>query len=72
MSSSRDRRPPPRKPDRSRTYGAARQIDDFARREKWQLADIEAGLREAEKGDFASDAGVAATIAKYTRHKRSK
>ena len=35
-----------------------------------QLADIEAGLREAKRGDFASDAEVAATIAKYTRPTR--
>ena len=32
-----------------------------------QLADIEAGLREAKRGEFASDAEVAATIAKLTK-----
>jgi predicted transcriptional regulator len=35
-----------------------------------QLADIEAGLREAKRGDFASDAEVAATIAKHTKRTR--
>jgi predicted transcriptional regulator len=35
-------------------------------------ADIEAGLREADKGEFATDAQVAATIAKYTRRNRGK
>ena len=34
---------------------------DFEARKRWQLADIEAGLQEAERGDFASDAEVAAT-----------
>jgi predicted transcriptional regulator len=56
--------------DRSRSYVAAQAIGDFVTRETWQLADIEAGLREADKGDFATDAEVAATIAKYTKRKR--
>ena len=58
--------------DRSRSYVAAQAIGDFVAREAWQLADIEAGLREAGKGDFATDAEVAATIAKYTRRKRRR
>jgi predicted transcriptional regulator len=58
--------------DRSRSYVAAQAIGDFVEREAWQLADIEAGLREADKGDFATDAEVAATIAKYTKRKRRK
>jgi predicted transcriptional regulator len=53
--------------DRSRSYVAVQAIEDFVAREAWQLADIEAGLREAERGDFASDAEVAATIANYTK-----
>lgn len=58
--------------DRSRSYVAAQAIGDFVAREELQLADIDAGLREAESGDFATDAQVAATIAKYTRRKRRK
>lgn len=58
--------------DRSRSYVAAQAIGDYVIREAWQLADIEAGLSEAEKGDFATDAEVAATIAKYTRRKQRK
>lgn len=58
--------------DRSRSYVAAQAIGDFVEREAWQLADIEAGLREADKGEFATDAELAATIAKYTRRKRRK
>jgi predicted transcriptional regulator len=58
--------------DRSRSYVAAQAIGDFVEREAWQLADIEAGLREADKGDFATDDEVAATIAKYTKRKHPK
>lgn len=58
--------------DRPRSYVAAQAIGDFVTREAWQLADIEAGLREAKNGDFATDAEVAATFAKYTKHKRRK
>ena len=58
--------------DRSRSYVAAQAIGDFVAREEWQLADIEAGVREADKGDFATEAEVAATIAKYTRRRRRR
>jgi predicted transcriptional regulator len=58
--------------DRSRSYVAAQAIGDFVAREAWQLADIEAGLRDAHRGDFATDREVAETIAKYTRRKRRR
>jgi len=50
-------------------YRVARK--DMARRvggwEAAQLADVQAGLREAKRGDFASEADVAATVARYTK-----
>lgn len=58
--------------DRSRSYVAAQAIGDFVEREAWQLDDIEAGLREAERGEFATDSEVAATIARYTKRKRRR
>lgn len=58
--------------DRSRSYIAAQAISDFVTREAWQLADIEAGLRDAERGNFASDAEVAATVARFTKRKRRR
>ncbi|HEY2612835.1 MAG TPA: CopG family ribbon-helix-helix protein [Reyranella sp.] len=58
--------------DRPRSYVAAQAIGDFVAREAWQLADIEAGLREAERGEFASDAEVAAIVAKFTKRKRRR
>jgi len=51
--------------DRSRSYVATQAISDFIARESWQLAEIEAGLEEAQYGDFASDAEVANVLAKY-------
>ncbi|TIO07138.1 CopG family ribbon-helix-helix protein [Mesorhizobium sp.] len=56
--------------DRSRSYVAAQAIEDFVAREEWQLAEIEAGLTEAERGDFASDRDVAAVIGKYVKSAR--
>jgi predicted transcriptional regulator len=58
--------------DRSRSCVAAQAIGDFVTREAWQLADIEAGLRDAERGKFAGDAEVAATIARFTKRKRRR
>ncbi|WP_036241144.1 MULTISPECIES: CopG family ribbon-helix-helix protein [Mesorhizobium] len=56
--------------DRSRSYVAAQAIEDFVTREEWQLAEIEAGLAEAERGDFASDRDVAAVVGKYVKSAR--
>jgi predicted transcriptional regulator len=53
--------------DRSRSYVAAKAIEEFIARESWQLAEIEAGLAEAQRGDFASEAEVDAIIGKYIR-----
>ncbi|MEI8699440.1 MAG: ribbon-helix-helix protein, CopG family [Mesorhizobium sp.] len=56
--------------DRSRSYVAAQAIEDFVAREEWQLAEIEAGLAEAERGDFASDRDVAGVVGKYVKSAR--
>lgn len=52
--------------------GSQRANGDIEALQREKLADIEAGLQEAERGDFASDADVAATIAKFTRRKRRR
>ncbi len=57
--------------DRSRSYLAAQAIEDFVSREEWQLAEIEAGLAEAERGEFAASDDVAAVVAKYMKPSRS-
>ncbi|SER82167.1 Predicted transcriptional regulator [Rhizobium sp. NFR03] len=51
--------------DRSRSYIAAQAIEDFIAREEWQLAEIENGLAEADRGEFASADDVAKLVAKY-------
>ena len=53
------------KQDRSRSYMAARAIEDFIAREDWQLAEIEAGLAEADRGEFASADDVTDVVGKY-------
>ena len=49
---------------------AAKAIEDFVAREEWQLAEIEAGLAEANNGLFASPEDVARVIAKYVQPAR--
>ncbi|TJV05720.1 MAG: ribbon-helix-helix protein, CopG family [Mesorhizobium sp.] len=56
--------------DRSRSYMAAQAIEDFVARQEWQLAEIEAGLAEAERGEFANDQELAAVIGKYIKPAR--
>ena len=53
--------------DRSLSYMAAQAIEDFIAREEWQLAEIEAGLAEADRGEFASAESLAAVVAKYVK-----
>lgn len=55
------------KVDRSRSYVAAQAIEDYVAREEWQLAEIEAGLAEADQGKFASEKELADVVAKYVR-----
>ena len=56
-----------KKLDRSRAYVAARAIEAFVEREAWQLAEIEAGLAETDRGEFASTDDIAKVTGKYLR-----
>ncbi|CAN7305864.1 CopG family ribbon-helix-helix protein [Rhizobium sp. LjRoot30] len=56
--------------DRSRSYMAAQAIEDYVAREEWQLAEIEVGLAEADRGEFASDDEVAKVVGKYVKSVR--
>ncbi len=51
--------------DRSPVSVVDRPTSELIACESRQLAEIEAGLEEAQRGDFASDAEVAAVLAKY-------
>ena len=55
------------KMDRSRSFLAAKAIEEFVAREAWQLTEIEAGLAEANRGEFASEAEVERVLGKYLR-----
>jgi len=56
--------------DRSRAYMAAQAIEDFVELQEWQLAEIEAGLAEADRREFASDEDVAKVVGKYVKSAR--
>jgi predicted transcriptional regulator len=57
--------------DRSRSYLAAQAIDDFLAREAWQIAEIEAGLADADRGEFASVDDLARVVTSYVTPGRS-
>ncbi|WP_440658942.1 CopG family ribbon-helix-helix protein [Ensifer adhaerens] len=56
--------------DRSRSYMAAKAIEAFVEQQEWQLAEIEVGLAEADRGEFASDEDVARVVGKYVKSAR--
>lgn len=58
--------------DRSRSYLAAQAIEDYLVREEWQIAEIEAGLAEADRGDFATSDDLARVAAKYVKPGRTE
>ncbi len=53
--------------DSSSARLAAEAIEDYVARQEWQLAEIEAGLAEADQGAFVSDADLTAIVAKYVK-----
>jgi predicted transcriptional regulator len=57
--------------DRSRSYLAAQAIEDYVAKEEWQLAEIQAGLAEADRGEFGSASEVASVVAKYIKSARN-
>jgi predicted transcriptional regulator len=44
---------------RSKSYLAAQAIREFVESNEWQVAEIHAALKEADAGDFATDADLA-------------
>lgn len=51
--------------NRSKSFLAAEAIREFIENNEWQIAEIHAALGEADSGDFASEADVAAVAAKW-------
>lgn len=58
-----------KKLDRSPASVAAQAIEDFVRLEEWRVREIEAGLIEAEAGDFASPEEVERVIERFVARK---
>ena len=50
---------------RSKLFLAAEAIREFVENNEWQIAEIQAALKEADAGDFASDKDVAALADKW-------
>jgi predicted transcriptional regulator len=54
------------KTDRSRSWLAARAIEDYIALNAWQIEKIEAGIDAANRGDFADDQEVGRVLKKYS------
>ena len=52
--------------DRSRSWLAARAIEEFIALNAWQIEKIEAGINAADRGDFADDREVARVLGKHS------
>jgi RHH-type transcriptional regulator, rel operon repressor / antitoxin RelB len=55
---------------RSRSFLAAEAIREYVSLNEWQIGEIEKGLDEADRGDFASEKEVQQTMSKWTRRAR--
>jgi len=52
--------------DRDRTYVLNEAVDLYLEVYQWQIAEIEAGIAEADAGDFATEEEVQTVFAKLT------
>lgn len=50
---------------RSKSYLAAEAVRTYLDSNAWQIGEIQAALKEADAGDFASDADVSALAGKW-------
>ena len=56
-----------RETHRSKSYLAADAIRSYLDLNEWQIRETQAALKEADKGDFASDAEVRAAFERWNR-----
>jgi RHH-type rel operon transcriptional repressor/antitoxin RelB len=56
--------------ERTKSYVAAEAIRTYVDLNEWQITEIEAALKEADAGDFASEKEVRAVIKKWSRRAR--
>jgi predicted transcriptional regulator len=50
---------------RSKSFLTVEALKSYVSQEQWQIADIQAGLQEADQGEFATAEEVRAVFAKY-------
>ena len=50
---------------RTKSFVTVEALSNYLEAQSWQIKEIEAGIAEADKGDFATDAQVNAVFAKY-------
>ncbi len=55
---------------RSRSFLAAEAIRDYVTLNRWQIEEIEKGLAEAGRGEFASEREVNRVVKKWARRAR--
>lgn len=56
--------------ERTKSYVAAEAIRTYVDLNEWQIAEIEAALKEADASDFASEKEVRSVIKKWSRRAR--
>ena len=57
---------------RSRSFIAVEAIREYVAANEWQIEQIRKGLKEADRGDFATEQQVRRTLDKWTGRKRTK
>lgn len=57
------------KTDRSRSWLVAKAVEDYVALNEWQIARIEEGIADADRGNFASDKEIARIRRKYAGRK---
>ncbi|MCK9515372.1 MAG: hypothetical protein M0Q87_04860 [Ottowia sp.] len=50
---------------RTKSFVTLEALSTYLQAQSWQVADIQSGLAEADRGDFASDAEVDAVLTQY-------
>jgi RHH-type rel operon transcriptional repressor/antitoxin RelB len=55
---------------RSRSFVAAEAIRGFVALNEWQIGEIQKGIEEADRGEFASDKEVEQVLKRWTKRAR--
>jgi len=50
---------------RTKSFLAVEALETYIEQQLWQIAEVKAGIVEADKGEFATDADMNAIFAKY-------